>query len=206
MNDSYMRVNGRNGIAASMNGYYNRITTDSDTSIQTYNCNIGFRGRFYDVGDGGIGFNLNVVDSKLYWYGITDVKFYVIDDKVGIYPYIGFGAGMGTFAWSFDIRTAMIFRVDIIKNTMAVHVAPRLVGLLYPYYEEVSGGVTISYSYSVMPMYGVNAGLGFKIPVEEENMFFTITPDVNVLFAKEPQFNEENITVLQAGCSFGITF
>lgn len=206
MNDGYMRVNGRNGIAASLNGYYNRTITDSDTSIQTYNCNIGFRGRFYDVGDGGIGFNVNVVDNELYGYGIADVKFYVLDDKMGIYPYIGFGAGMGTFAWSFDIRTAMIFRVNIIENTMAIHAAPRLIGLLYPYYEEVSGNVTLSYSYSVMPMYGVNAGLEFTIPFEEEKMFFTITPDMNLLFAQEPQGDEVSITVFQAGCSFGIAF
>jgi len=205
MNDGCMRVNGRNGIAASLNGYYNHIYTDSDTSIQTYNCNIGFRGRFYDVGDIGIGLNVNVVDNRLYGYGITDAKFYVLDDKMGIYPYIGFGAGMGTFAWSFDIRTAMIFRVNVVENTMAIHAAPRLIGLLYPYYEEVSGGVTLSYSYSVMPIYGINAGLDLTIPFEEK-MFFTITPDMNLLFAQESQGDEVSVTVFQVGCSFGIAF
>jgi len=52
----------------------------------------------------------------------------------------------------------------------------------------------------------VNAGLDFTIPFEEEKMFFTITPDMNLLFAQEPQGDEVSITVFQVGCSFGIAF
>lgn len=206
MHSNAIRVTGKTGLAVFLNGYYDRMTTDTDTTIDVYNGQVGLRGRFMDVGDAGFTFNTTFDDSKLYGYGIMDIKFYLLDEKVGLYPDIGFGAGMGTFAWSFDTRMSIGVNVKVLEDVASIYAAPRLIGLMYPYYEEISGGITVSYSYAMMPLYGFNAGMTFSVPIEQNGIDLLITPNINYLLGHEPKGDQVDVSVFQAGCSFGITF
>ncbi|MBN2620893.1 hypothetical protein JXB22_07355 [candidate division WOR-3 bacterium] len=209
-NSASIRVDGHFGRCAGINLYHSRTNTSADTNVTGYNGTINFRQRIIDIGDAGITFNATMIDDALYGYGTVDGKFYLYKGPVSIAPDVGIGAGLGELAWMFDARTSFIISGEIIKNVFYAQFSPRLIGLMYPYYTEETGGLTTSYSYTMMPLYGLNAGVTFSLPLAPEDMYivprFKITPEVNYLFAKEPKGDEVNLNILQIGCSFTASF
>jgi hypothetical protein len=209
-NSAALRLDGHTGRCAGINLYYSRTNTDTDTTVTGYNGTINFRQRIVNIGDAGITLNTTMIDNTLYGYGTVDGKFYLLRGPTSIAPDIGIGAGLGDLAWMFDARTSFIVSVEIIKNLCYAQVSPRLIGLMYPYYTEETGGLTTSYSYTMMPLYGLNAGFTFSFPLAPVEMYIVprikITPEVNYLFGKEPKGTEVDLNIFQIGCSFTASF
>jgi len=209
-NSAPLRVDGHYGRSAGIHLYYSQTAADTDTTIKGYNGTFNFRQRIANLGDAGFTFNAAMIDNTLYGYGVIEGKFYLLKGPISIAPDIGFGAGLGDLAWMFDARTSLIVSGEIIKNVLFVQVAPRLIGLTYPFYTEETGGITTSYYYTTMPLYGVNAGFTFSFPIAPEDMYIVprlkITPEVNYFFAQEPRGDEIKLNILQIGCSLTASF
>lgn len=201
-------IDGPQSVVLGLSGNYVNTSTDTDTSVTATAGSIAIHYAWSHIFETGVAFTSTYADDELYGHGVVDIKFNLARLPLVASPYIGFGAGMGREAWSFDTRVAVILGYELINENLLIYFAPRYINYLYPYYVEGDEWGADTWKYDIAPIAGGSAGLSFSIPLgpEKKTQKLKIRPEVTYLWGSEPQADRIDFNVFQAGVKFGIAF
>ncbi len=199
-------IDSKNGFSLGLGGGFSQTASQSDSSIDMYDFNLIIRARLGTVGDLGYSFtNFFVGDKQASPYNVLDAKFLILKEPVIVGPDIAFGFGAGSAGWLADARLALILGMPLINSSINPYIAPRVMGLLYPWKRETfPNRITWQTSYSISPVYGISSGISFSLPAGTAKVKFR--PEISYLNGKEPQLDKITYYVLQAAFHLQMAF
>jgi hypothetical protein len=201
-------IDGPQSVVLGLSGNFTNTLTDADTTVTTTAGSIAIHYAWSSFFENGAAFTSTYGDDELFGHGVVDFKFNLARLPVVASPYIGFGAGMGQEAWSFDTRVALILGYELAKEHLVIYIAPRYINYLYPWYVEGDEWGADTWKYDIAPIFGGSAGFSFSVNLGpgKKSQKLKIRPEVTYLWGSEPQAGRIDFNVFQVGVQFGIAF